>query len=278
MTDIIFAKTNHHYDSYTDLYKLMELSGFETILVSDLDISKEGVYITAPFNGDTEAHLRNQVGKKVRRAHLIHWNIERPAGSAGSVGQYGTRQWELMGDRLFDETWVSDPTLGVETALRYVTLGSDEGLGSPSDNKEFDFCHMSAPVPRRTGIYARFEQTKIGPNCWPPERDEVLRKSKFALNIHQDIYSYQEPLRFALFAAYGLPIVSETLAYSFPYSDEYMVTAPYTQIVTRMKQVLTEDYSKYKDMGLRTRERMTKEFRFRDLIIQAVKESTGLWR
>lgn len=273
MSDIIFVKTRYTYDSYTDFWRLIELSGFPTIYVDELDLSQSGVYISAPYNGEWEPHVGPQLSSR-RRAHLIHWLLERPAGSAGSVDKYATRQWELIRTRLADEVWVSDFQLAKETSLRHVVLGSDEGLGEPGEDKDYLFCHMSAPVPRRTGIYASFPQERIGQNCWPPERDEVLKKSKFALNVHQDIYSYQEPLRFALFAAYGLPIVSEGLADAFPYSEEYIVISPYTRLVGTMRHVLAEDYSKYRDMGLRTRDRMTKEFRFKDLVEKAVMERT----
>ena len=276
MSEIIFCKTRHFYESYTDFWKLVEFSNFKTIYVDEINIEEEGVYISAPLNGEW-VHIENQIkDKKRRRAHLIHWNIERPAGSAGSVHYYAERQWQLMNDRLADEIWVSDSQLADETGLRFVILGSDEGLGQPSDDKIYDFCHMSAHVPRRTGIYARFNN--IGPNCWPPERDEVLKKSRFALNVHQDIYSYQEPLRFALFAAYGLPIVSESLVNSYPYSDEFMITANYSNLVGKMRQVLSEDYSKYRDMGLKTRDRMIGEFNFRSQILKAIKESVDRWR
>lgn len=277
--EIYFLKPRWDYQSYTDFWRLVELSNFPVLYVDELDISKEGVYVTAPHNGEHEPHIKNQMeAKKRRRAHIIHWNIERPSGSAGSVHYYAERQWQLMHDRIWDEVWVSDSQLADETGLRFVVLGSDEGLGEPSDEKVYDFCHMSAIVPRRSGVYARFPEGKVGPNCWPPERDEVLKKSKFALNVHQDIYSYQEPLRFALFAAYGLPIVSESLVNSYPYSDEYMVTASYPNLVGKMREVLSSDYQQYRDMGLRTRDRMTKDFRFRDQILKAVKESVDRWR
>jgi hypothetical protein len=277
--EIIFARTRYHYDSYTDFWKLVELSGYKTIYVDEIDISQPAVIITAPHNGEWVEQVGSQITKgKPRRSHLIHWNLERPSGSAGSLDHYMTRQWELISKRYFDEIWVSDRKLAEETSLRYVTLGSDEGLGSiEGKEKIYDFCHMSAPVPRRTGVYARFPIDKIAPNSWPPERDEILQKSKFALNVHQDIYPYQEPLRFALFAAYGLPIISEALVESYPYSNEYIITAQYPQLVAKMRQVLTEDYEIHKQMGLRTRDRMCKEFRFKNMVDKAVLESCG-WR
>lgn len=279
MTEIYFVQTRHHYDSYTDFWKLVELSGYPTLYTDELDISKEGIYITAPLNGEWEPHVKNQMDKKIRRrAHLIQWLLERPAGSAGSVHYFAERQWDLMSKRFFDEVWVSDSQLADETGLRFVVLGSDEGLGEPGNNKEYDFCHMSAIVPRRSGVYSRFPENKIGPNSWPPERDEVLKKSKFALNVHQDIYSYQEPLRFALFSAFGLPIISESLVNGYPYSDEYMVTASYPNLVGKVRQCLGEDYNRYRDMGLRARTRMVTEFRFKTMVEKAVKESVERWR
>jgi len=277
--EIFFVRTRWVYDSYRDFWSLVELSGFPTLYTDELDIEKEGIYIVAPLNGEWEPHIKDQMeSKKRRRAHLIHWNLERPSGSSGSVHYYADRQWQLLAGRYFDECWVSDSQLGDETGLRFVVLGSDEGLGEPSDDKHYDFCHMSAIVPRRSGIYARFPVDKIGPNSWPPERDDVLKKSKFALNVHQDIYSYQEPLRFALFSAYGLPIISESLVNMHPYSDEFMVTSTYPNLVGKVRQILSEDYSRYRDMGLRARERMTTTFRFKTMVEQAIKESVDRWR
>ncbi len=277
--EIFFVKTRWVYDSYLDFWALVELSGFPTIYIDELDIEKEGVYVVAPLNGEWEPHIKAQIdSKKRRRAHLVHWNLERPSGSAGSVHYYADREWQLLSQRMFDEVWCSDSQLADETGLRFVILGSDERLGEPSDDKHYDFCHMSAIVPRRSGIYARFSESKIGPNSWPPERDEILKKSKFALNVHQDIYSYQEPLRFALFSAYGLPIISESLVNMYPYSDEFMITSTYTNLVGKVRQILSEDYSRYRDMGLRARERMTTTFRFRDQVLKAVQESVEKWR
>ena len=279
MTGIRFAQPRHKYDSYQDMYKLIELSGFEMIYSDEVDISKEGVYIFPVMNGDVEAHLRNEVNSgKVRYAHLILWNIERPSGSAGSVGNYAKRHRDLIYDRLFDEVWVSDKRLAEETQLRFVVLGSDENLGQPSDEKRYDFTHMSYEIPRRTNIYKHFNQDNIGYNCWPPERDEVLKLSKFALNIHQDIHPFQEPLRLSLFAAYALPVVSETIFDAYPWDDTVAVFSGYDSIVSRLRQALDEDYEPYKQMGLRARERMTGEFQFGKCVKLAVSQSLDSWR
>lgn len=277
MTDITFVRTRHVYDSYIDMISLAELSQFPICYVDEVDTSQEGVYIFITMNGEIEPHIKNQ-DKKPRYAHLIQWNLERPSGSAGSVGNYAKRQRELIYNRTFDEIWVSDRRLSDETQLRFVVLGSDAGLGSVGDEKRYGFCHMSYEVPRRVNVYKHFRDDQIGPNSWPPMRDEVLRASRFALNVHQDIHPFQEPLRLALFAAYGLPIISETIFDMYPWSDETMITAGYDGLVGKLREALTSDYEPYREMGLRARERMCNEFRFKDMVINAVNESVNKWR
>jgi hypothetical protein len=275
-TDITFVKTRYHYDSYTDLFRLVELAGFPTIYVDELDVSQPGAYIVSPMQGEWRPHIDNQADK-ARNAHLILWCLERPSGS-GSVGNYAASNRELIYNRYVDEVWVSDRRLADETMLRFVILGSHPDLGEPGEDKKYAFCHMSYEVNRRTNIYKHFASSDIGPNCWPPERDEVLKASKFALNIHQDHHPFQEPLRFALFAAYGLPILTETIYDSYPWSDEFMVYNDYDGIVGRLHQMLADDYGRWKEMGLRARERMCNEFEFGKVVRRAVEESVERWR
>lgn len=275
MTEITFVKTRHPYDSYMDFYRLVELSGFPTIYVDEVDVTQPGVYITSPMNGEWRPHIDNQKNK-VRNAHLILWNIERPSGSAGAVGKYGQSNRELIYNRQIDEVWVSDRRLAEETSLRFVVLGSDEGLGQPGADKVFDFCHMSYEVPRRTGIYKNF--TNIGPNAWPPERDDILRKSRFAVNVHQDVHPFQEPLRFALFAAYGLPIISETIYDGYPWSDEYMVYSDYDGLPGKIKEILKNDYQRWFAMGQKARQLMCHDYQFGKVVREAVEQSVGIWR
>jgi hypothetical protein len=277
-TSVTFVKTRYVYDSYADWHRLVELSGFPTIFVDELDVSRPGVYIISPMNGEWRPHIDNQASKP-RNAHLILWNIERPSGSAGSVGQYADANHELIEKRYVDEVWVSDRRLAEETWLRFVVLGSHPGLGEPGKHKKHNFCHMSYLVPRRENILKHFPESTIGPNCWGAARDLVLRESKFALNIHQDSHPFQEPLRFALFAAYGLPIVTETIYDSYPWSDEFMVYASYPSLARQMTEVLTSDYEPYRLMGLRARERMCNEFGFGKMVWEAVTQSVGRsWR
>lgn len=279
--DIIFVKTRYEYDSYTDFFNLVELSGFPVIYVDQLRVSDYGVYIVTPMNGEWRPHIDNQ-NDEPRNAHLILWNIERPSGSTGSVGNYTTSNRDLIDNRYVDEVWVSDRRLADETkhSTRFVTLGSHPKLGVIDETpKEYSFCHLSYANPRRQTIYNSFAKDEVGPNGWGEARHEMLKRCKFALNVHQDNHPFQEPLRWALFAAYGIPILSETVFDAYPWSDEFMTFAGYDSLVGKMRLLLSEPYEKYKEMGLRARERMCNEFGFRKMVEEAVSQSVGsVWR
>jgi len=137
---------------------------------------------------------------------------------------------------------------------------------------------MSAPIPRRIEIYKHFGS--IGPNTWPPERDTVLQRSRFGLNIHQDNHPFQEPLRLALFAAYGLPIISETVYDGYPWvHDETIIYSGFDGMVGKIAQVLKDDYSKFYDLGMRGRELMCEQMRFDKMVNEAVEQRLGAnWR
>src|ERR1700678_4271845 len=96
---IIFARTRHIYGSYTDFWKLVELSGFDTCYIDEIDISLENTYIFTPINGEYGAHILAQKNdpNKIRRAKLIWWNLERQLSVDNSTI-----------DNIIDEIWVSD--------------------------------------------------------------------------------------------------------------------------------------------------------------------------
>jgi hypothetical protein len=229
------------------------------------------------MNGEWRPHIENQVGKR-HNAHLVHWLLERPAGSGG-LYEYARSNRQYLYDRLLDDVWVSDRGLASETLFRHVILGSHHGLGEPGDEKKYDFCHMSYPTDRRLRVYNHFHSQRIGPNCWPwdtdPSRDDVLRCSRFALNIHQDSYPFQEPLRLALFAAYGLPILTESINDAYPWNEDTCVFHGYDGIQGRLQQMLKNDYGRWKDMGRRARDMMCDTYGFRKMVLAAIKE-TGL--
>ena len=79
----------------------------------------------------------------------------------------------------------------------------------------------------------------------------------------------------ALFAAYGLPIISETLASAFPYDDDIRTFA-YHDIVSDLKIALNDNYDQWRERGLRLRDKLCRDLQFGNVVRQAIKESTGL--
>lgn len=272
--DIVFAKTRYHYDSYVDFWTLVELSGFETCYVDEIDIAKPRVYIVTPMNGEWVPHIDNQAGK-LHNAHLVHWCLERPSGS-GSVYNYAKSNRAYLYARQLDDVWVSDRGLASETMFRFVVLGSNHGLGEPGGNKLYDIVHMSYITDRRARIYNEVVERggTVAPNSWPWEnRDALMKASRFALNVHKDSYPFQEPLRLALFAAYGLPILTEAMNDAWPWNEDVCVFRGYDGIVGNLFQMIGNPYQRWKEMGLQARDYMCNIHNFRKMVLAGVRDS-----
>ncbi len=287
MTEIIFVRTVHHYQSYDDFFRLAELAGFPVISANDLDLTRECAYIISPDNGDWPGHIAACEKKsRVRNAWLILWQLERP-GLSGGLGAYGRRHREQMNRRLYDEVWVSDRRLADETGLRFVSLGSHPGLGQPGENKEWSVAHISYAIPRRQTVYSRISgmhpSQLPGPNgampsAWGDVRDLVLRGSRFGLAVHQDNHPFIEPLRLAVFAAYGLPTIMETSFDPWPYNSDVVLMANYDDLADTVNFCLRQDYGRWREMGQRMRDRMCHEFEFGKVVRKAVAERVWDWR
>lgn len=273
---IIFACTRHVYDSYTDFWRLVELARFPIIFVDQVDLSASHIYVSTMVNSEWET-LMQRSRRGPRNAHTILWNLERPIGWTKTLMGYNLKCHTMTDKRWFDEIWVSDRQLARESELRFVVLGSHPDLGQPGriEDKKYDVVHMSVPTNRRQSIYKHLDQGQIGPNCWGEDRDRVLRESKFALNVHQDGHPWQEPLRFALFAAYGLPILTESIADSYPWSEEYMITDEYPHLVGHLAAMVANKYERWHKFGERARHRMTVDFEFGKMVRLAIRESAG---
>ena len=221
--EIVFARTRHIYDSYTDFWRLVELSEFPTVYVDEIDLNSPGtVYISSPFNGEFFP-LSEQ---KKRKSKLLLWNLERPSASGG-VDEYKLHLDKHIKDGYISGVIVSDTTLAKATGFSYVPLGSHPELGEPGMNKSFAYIHLMCYSNRRSLLFNSPQEIKnqygglnIAPNGWGEDRHQGLQKSWLMLNVHQDDLNYLEPLRFALAIAYGLPVLSENL-YSepFPYHN-----------------------------------------------------------
>lgn len=223
---IVFAKTRYLYDSYRDLWKLVEVSNFNTCFIDEIDVSKPVTYIVPTINGEFRPHLDNyrHIDKQ---AKIIWWNLERPVevnwpdledknrpvfactkNSFDSLPTYVDQVW--ISDKLFAESMQSD-------RIRFVPMGSDAGIGNQERREQvYDFAHMSYLNGRRQPVFDTVFDMHIAPNAWSPEREDILSRSRCMVNIHQSDHLIGEPLRFAVAAANNIPLISETITEAFP--------------------------------------------------------------
>lgn len=266
MPDVTFAQTRHTYDSYTDYWRLVELSGFPIVYVDEMNLQDPlATYIVSPMNGEFEAHLDWSKGKN---CVIYHWNLERPGGS-GDLKQYISSNKRHIEEGKVDAVVVSDKQLAKDTGFHYVPLGGHEDLGTPGTGaKPFDFIHLMCYSYRRasTGLFnyitphTTFNGFRIAPNGWGEKRHNALQASRFMLNIHQDDSKYIEPLRFVLAACYGLPIITEEVTDPYPYA-RHVTQFSLSEWEEVMKRALRDFHTNTDGQWMRAR--MTRELTFR---------------
>lgn len=220
---IIFAKTRHEYGSYSDFWSLVRLSEFETRFVDDINLSENTIFLTTPINGDLYQRIdfeRKRLGDIKPTARVIAWQLERPDENIPP----GPDVLETRNDELFkwvDEVWVSDRYYAsLDHRYVHVPLGSHPELreGGPGPER-YDLCHISARFPRRQPILDPILKDygkRVGPTGWGESRARTLNSSRAMVNVHKTPAPIGEPLRFAVAAAYKLPLITETLANPWP--------------------------------------------------------------
>lgn len=269
--EIVFAKTRYWYDSYTDYRKLVELAGFETCYVDEMDLSNpELIYIVSPKNGELVPHLENHEDEK--EAQIFWHNLERPGGS-GSIQEYADDGWELVDRGLIDAVIVSDKHLAKETGFHYVPVGGHPEFGGLGDSRIYDIVHMTCYSYRRSPLYygpgkerEEVYGVRAAPNGWGEAKHNLQLSSKFMLNIHQDADPFIEPLRFVAAACYGLPIITEMVIDAFPYREWKDYIQASLDDLEHITKKAVEEYALsdvWRNRGRELRERMTTEFDFR---------------
>ena len=129
---IIFVKPHFHYDSYTDFWHLVELSGFDYCWIDQVNLKSKNTYIVSPINDEWHLSWWQRIRKTAR---IILWDLERPKPRGGIKAD--RRYLHSLG---FDEIWHSDAQLAKDLGTKFVILGSDEKLdGKPFRFKRYDF-------------------------------------------------------------------------------------------------------------------------------------------
>lgn len=208
MADIIFCDTAFHqnggYVSYDDFYRLVELSSYPIIPLSQLDPNDASkCYIVTPLN-DEWGH-----GWPGARARIIHYELEWRTDWRADVNTPSG----------IAETWTMDAAYAARIGAKYVPIGSHPGLMLPmtvGDAQPYDGCFLAYMVPRRQQIAHELQQLGLSLAPHSPgngfNRHQVLRQSRAMLHIHQHEHIRGVAcLRWAIAAAYRLPIISESV-------------------------------------------------------------------
>ncbi len=259
----VFVITDPSYDSYTDYWRLVRASNFDTCLQSELDPNRNCSYIISPSTGTIEEILSHQPPDHT--CAFIVWFLERP-GPLGTTEFKANIAGRFPKHRL-NQVWFADRAMynlvKDLAGTKFVPVGSDVAIGTiASVPFKYDLTHMSYVHGRRAFINNL--PYRIGPNGWGEARHQTLMASKFMLNVHQDWDNFSEPLRFALCAAYGLPLITEECTDPYPYENgRDLIMVPYTQLPATIHQILEMDYSQARLMGLKMFETATQKFRFK---------------
>lgn len=256
MPDPIFVRTRHLYDSYSDLFRLVELSGFPTCYVDEIDASDPArCYILPTRNGESQA------GWPGAQARIIHFNLEWDAYPP------------LDG---VAESWAADKWFAESIGARYVPIGSHPGLRL-TDNQPatplYDVAYLGYMIPRREQISTdlRLQGVKASPiHAWGDERDAVLNASRAYLHVHQHADKPGvPPLRMVVAAAYSLPVITETCADAGIFTSIYSLK--YGEIAENVAYWMNNANGKvFADTGARFHEQLCHDLTFRKSIEAAL--------
>lgn len=203
MSNVIFARPRHTYQSYADFWHLVELSGYPIIYMDEMQLdSADTCYIfsTPATHWHDGTERRGFAGAKAR---VIYYNLEWYA----NVDYRAIPGVELWGA----DKWYAD-----QQGMKYVPLGGHPGLNDNPEQqfeKQYDVVTLSYLSYRRAWMATRFDERhfKMAPNGWGEQRHFALGQSKLMVHVHQEETAKAiAPQRWALAAAYRLPMISET--------------------------------------------------------------------
>ena len=107
---------------------------------------------------------------------------------------------------------------------------------------KYDTIMLSYMTNRRLQMATWFAEKglSIAPNGWHEKRHERLMQSRLMLHIHQNDRRYIAPQRWALAAAYKLPLISELLDNTGDFAPTHFLQSEYGNIPRFVKYWVTE--------------------------------------
>lgn len=237
-TTPVFIRSNTTYESYTDFWSLVELSGFPIVPSQAADLLSGETYIWPTMDWETIERLSKEPCGK-RGARVIWWYLERPdAHRRGMTPEalFETTISEVLGTWV-DEVWVSERSINrLDSRTRHVVLGGHPGLrhSKPALPNRYDVAHLGQISPRRAWILTELKRLglSVSPSVWGPDRDEILESSTSLINIDRvEGMHLSAPLRFVLAAAHRIPILTEKIEDPHPLvAGEGFLESPYASL------------------------------------------------
>lgn len=256
MANIFFARPRHDYHPYRDLYKLIEASGFQLVYFDEMDTESDNLYVMTILNGE------NQNGWVSPRAQIILWDLEWRLDNPPQIP--GVKR-----------VWASDRWYAGRIGAEYVTLGSHRALADGeciSMQRDYDLIALmyTDPYRRENAINVmRAKGVRVAPPAWGAERHARLQRSRAMLHLHQhDDIATIAPLRWAIAAAYGLPVISEIVNDPHPFYST-TIWAGYETMKNNMVEVLASD-RRLRMHGAMLREQLCDDLDFRTCVERAV--------
>lgn len=275
MSNITFAKTRFQgqwnkqtqqfeggYASYQDYWRLVELAGYDTCYVDEIDAyDKTKTYIITPLNDEW------LTGWPSAKAQIIHheleWRWDERAHWQEPPGV--SRVWHI-------DKWFAD-----QFGFEYVPIGSDERLNELGSQypavKKYDVAILSYQTYRRQSITAQLENSglRLAPisGVWGRLRSDVLLSSHCMVHTHQvDNAPGIASLRWAVAAAHKLPMITETVRDRGIFGYSYMVQADYNYLADFTKSQLKDAFSRAKlaDYGLAMHGLLCRDYTFKRMV------------
>ena len=241
MGDILFAHPRHDYQSYTDYKRLIDLAGYKTCFLDEIDPHSDRCYIFSTPFGEWRG------GWKGAKATIIYWDMEH---------YIDVTYQDVPG---LAAVWCSDARYAQRVGGRHVMMGSDARLcgyeafsgaigttetvvgqshwmtEKPQRTHEFDVTFLAYMSDRRLTMAGQL--CEMGVSMTPhsaetsSERHKLLQSASAMVYVHQgDEYHAIAPQRFAFAAAYELPILSETLPDRTPFGFSHLMQSDYRHL------------------------------------------------
>lgn len=222
-----FVRSTAPYESYSDFWELVKLSGLETVQAAAVDLNQPGTLIWPTMDTEFIDRLSRQP-RGARAARVVFWYLERPDERPGVDPLEMFRR--AMGEILewADVIWVSDMGLHqADPRTVFAILGGHPKLGFHNHEKvdslepepRYDVAHLGVITPRRAAVLDKLRSAglRVSGNARGAGRQDVLLSSGLLLNIDRvEGLHVLSGFRAALAAAFRIPLIHEAVRDPFP--------------------------------------------------------------